>query len=63
MVTRAKGGIQGSLIGANASSEEPDDTLEEGTDSGVDIILNHHLVETNFTKKEYVLYIKKYMKA
>jgi len=55
--------IDDALIGGNASAEE----LCEGTDStvvsGVDIVLNHKLTETSFTKETYKTYIKDYMKA
>uniref|UniRef100_A0A5F9D0P4 Translationally-controlled tumor protein n=1 Tax=Oryctolagus cuniculus TaxID=9986 RepID=A0A5F9D0P4_RABIT len=39
----------------------------EGTEStvitGVDIVMNHHLQETSFTKEAYKKYIKDYMKS
>uniref|UniRef100_A0A8V0XJJ9 Tumor protein, translationally-controlled 1 n=1 Tax=Gallus gallus TaxID=9031 RepID=A0A8V0XJJ9_CHICK len=39
----------------------------EGTEAtvitGVDIVINHHLQETSFTKESYKKYIKDYMKA
>merc|ERR1712150_78033 len=52
------------LAGANASEEAGDD---EGTDenctSGIDIVLNHRLVETGFgDKKGFTAYLKAYMK-
>ncbi|CAM5076592.1 unnamed protein product [Eretmochelys imbricata] len=63
MVTRTEGQIADALIGGNASSE----AIEEGTDptvvTGVDIVMNHHLQETSFTKESYKKYIKDYMKA
>ncbi|KYQ94418.1 hypothetical protein DLAC_11601 [Tieghemostelium lacteum] len=50
--------------GANASEEENED---EGTDSSVVTVNNlvdaQRLVETSFTKKDYLTYIKGYMKA
>ena len=58
------GDIDDSLIGGNASAEGPE---VEGTEStvitGVDIVMNHHLQETSFTKEAYKKYIKDYMKS
>uniref|UniRef100_A0A8C6DEF8 Translationally-controlled tumor protein n=1 Tax=Moschus moschiferus TaxID=68415 RepID=A0A8C6DEF8_MOSMO len=52
MVSRTEGNIDDSLIGGNASAEGPEG---EGTEStvitGVDIVMNHHLQETSFTKE------------
>ena len=31
--------------------------------TGVDIVMNHHLQETSFTKEAYKKYIKDYMKS
>merc|ERR1712154_38765 len=54
---RTLGDVQ--LEGSNASAEE----MEEGTESGVDLVLNHRLVETGFAKKnDYMAYLKDYMK-
>uniref|UniRef100_A0A2I3TPE1 Translationally-controlled tumor protein n=1 Tax=Pan troglodytes TaxID=9598 RepID=A0A2I3TPE1_PANTR len=54
MVSRTEGNIDDSLIG-------------EGTEStvitGVDIVMNHHLQGTSFTKEAYKKYIKDYMKS
>ncbi|XP_006902136.1 PREDICTED: translationally-controlled tumor protein-like [Elephantulus edwardii] len=64
MVSRTEGNIDDSLIGGNASAEGTDC---EGTEStvitGVDIVMNHHLQETSFTKEAYNKYIKDYMKS
>ncbi|KAL4699279.1 hypothetical protein H8959_011936, partial [Pygathrix nigripes] len=64
MVSRTGGNIDDSLIGGNASAEGPEG---EGTEStvitGVDIVMNHHLQETSFTKEAYKKYIKDYMKS
>lgn len=63
VVTRVEGQIDDALIGGNASAE----LLEEGSDSttvsGVDLVLNHKLQETCFTKESYKQYIKDYMKG
>merc|ERR1711976_424911 len=51
------------LEGANASAEEADDGTDEGSTSGVDVVLNHRLVETGFgSKKDFTVYLKDYMK-
>lgn len=62
-VTRKNDGIDGTLIGANASAEEADEGTEEGTVTDVDIILNHNLQPSSFSKKSYQIYIKDYMKT
>ena len=61
-VTRTEG-FDDALIGANASAEEVCEGTETSSISGVDIILNHKLQETAFDKKQYMTYIKDYMKA
>uniref|UniRef100_A0A493U014 Tumor protein, translationally-controlled 1 n=1 Tax=Anas platyrhynchos platyrhynchos TaxID=8840 RepID=A0A493U014_ANAPP len=64
MVTRTEGQIDDSLIGGNASAEGPEGEGTEATViTGVDIVINHHLQETSFTKESYKKYIKDYMKA
>jgi len=61
LVTRKGGDIQ--LDGANPSAEEACEDTDEAVESGVDIVLNHRLVETfAFDKKGYMLYLKDYMK-
>merc|ERR1712241_512874 len=51
------------LEGANASAEEADEGTESSAVSGVDVVLNHKLVETGFgSKKDYTVYLKDYMK-
>jgi len=60
---RKEGDIK--IDGANPSAEgeDADEGTEEGVTSGVDIILNHRLVETGFAdKKGYTVYLKDYMK-
>jgi hypothetical protein len=58
---RTQGDVQ--IAGMNASAEEADEGCEEATESGVDLVLNHRLVETGFAKKnDYMLYLKDYMK-
>uniref|UniRef100_A0A671F7D7 Translationally-controlled tumor protein n=1 Tax=Rhinolophus ferrumequinum TaxID=59479 RepID=A0A671F7D7_RHIFE len=63
MVSRTEGNIDDLLIGGNVSTEGPE---VKGTESaGVtrgDIVINHHLQETSFTKEIYTKYIKDYMK-
>ncbi|KAM8856971.1 translationally-controlled tumor protein homolog [Synchiropus picturatus] len=59
-VTR-KEGFDDNLIGANASAEEATEDCEVVTTTGVDIVLNHKLVEVPFTKQGYKEYLKKYV--
>merc|ERR1712107_761688 len=58
---RTVGEVQ--LEGSNASAEEMEEGTEEASESGVDLVLNHRLVETGFAKKnDYMAYLKDYMK-
>ena len=51
------------LEGANASAEEADEGTDANSVSGIDIVLNHQLVETGFgDKKGFTDYLKTYMK-
>jgi len=60
-ITRCEGDIQ--LEGSNASAEEADEGTDSASQSGVDLVLNHRLVETGFgSKKDYMVYLKDYMK-
>merc|ERR1712211_23752 len=59
-VTRTEGEVH--LEGSNASAEEMDEGTDTSTQSGVDLILNHRLVETGFgSKNDYMVYLKDYM--
>uniref|UniRef100_A0A2I2YG96 Translationally-controlled tumor protein n=1 Tax=Gorilla gorilla gorilla TaxID=9595 RepID=A0A2I2YG96_GORGO len=55
MVSRIEGNIDDSLIGGEG--------IESTVITGVDIVMNHHLQETSFTKETYKKYIKDYMKS
>merc|ERR1711981_591139 len=60
-ITRTEDEIQ--LAGSNASAEEADEGTDSASVSGVDVIINHRLVETGFgSKKDYTVYLKDYMK-
>lgn len=51
------------IDGANPSAEEENEGTDENVESGVDIVLNHRLQETFFgDKKQYMAYLKDYMK-
>merc|ERR1712083_1107370 len=59
--TRKEGEVV--LAGANASEEDADEGTDEASVSGVDVVLNHQLVETGFgDKKGFTAYLKAYMK-
>ena len=61
LIQRKIGDVQ--LDGANPSAEEADEGTDEAQESGVDIVLNHRLVETGFgDKKQFTAYLKDYMK-
>ena len=60
-ITRKEDDIQ--LAGSNASAEEAYEGTDSNAVSGVDLVLNHRLVETGFgSKKDYTIYLKDYMK-
>jgi len=62
-VSRKSDDVQ--LSGANPSAEDADEGTDEAVESGVDIVLNHRLVESFAfpDKKSYTLYLKDYMKT
>ncbi|KAF7670358.1 hypothetical protein LDENG_00252320 [Lucifuga dentata] len=63
-ITRCEGDIDDSLIGGNASAEDPtDNQLDSTSVSGIDIALNHHLTETTYSKKQYIAHVKEYVKS
>jgi len=58
------GGIDESLLGANASAEEAAEGNDDSAVSGIDLVLDNNYNTTAFgTKKEYLVYMKDYMKA
>lgn len=61
-MTRKQGDVQ--IQGFNPSAEEADEGTDEAVESGVDIVMNHRLVESYAfgDKKSYTLYLKDYMK-
>jgi len=50
-------------IGANPSSEEADEALEDGVSQVNNVIHSFRLQSTSFDKKSYLAYLKGYMKA
>lgn len=62
LITRKLGDVE--LDGANPSAEEACEGTEEAVESGVDVVLNHRLMETYAfpDKKSFTLYLKEYMK-
>ena len=60
-ISRAWADVQ--LEGSNASREEINEGAGETFETGIDVVLNHRLVETSFrTKKDYTNHLKDYMK-
>ena len=57
------GGIDPALLGSNASAEEVPEGTSEVAITNYDLVFNHQLVETNFGKKDFLVYIKDYMKS
>lgn len=62
VVTRCEGEIR--LEGSNPSAEEADEGTDTNAETGVDIVLNHRLIESFAfgDKKSFTLYLKDYMK-
>jgi len=62
LITRKLGDV--TLDGANPSAEEASEGSDEAVESGVDVVLNHRLMETYAfpDKKSFTLYLKEYMK-
>ncbi|KAF3940123.1 hypothetical protein ABW19_dt0209158 [Dactylella cylindrospora] len=50
-------------IGANASAEEAEESLEDGTINVNNVVYSFRLQSTSFDKKSYLTYLKGYMKA
>uniref|UniRef100_A0A2K5CXJ1 Translationally-controlled tumor protein n=1 Tax=Aotus nancymaae TaxID=37293 RepID=A0A2K5CXJ1_AOTNA len=64
VVSSIEGNTDDSLIGGNASAEVPEGKRTESTViTGVDIVVNHQLQETSFTKEAYKKYVKDCMKS
>lgn len=60
---KAGGGIDASLIGGNASAEEPQEESEEATTrQGFEFVLNHELKEHDWDKKMFQGWFKVYAK-
>merc|ERR1711864_52184 len=58
--TRVEGEV--ALAGSNASAEEADEGGDASSVSGVDLVLNHRLVETGFgSLKDYMKKVVKYL--
>ncbi|CCJ29012.1 unnamed protein product [Pneumocystis jirovecii] len=49
-------------IGANPSAEENEEVLEDGVETVNNVVYSFRLVPTSYTKKDYQLYLKGYMK-
>lgn len=61
--TTEKGGIDESLLGANKSAEEQDDGgCDDGETKGIDVVMAGKLQEIPYTKKEYLAYMKEFVK-
>lgn len=62
LTVRSQGDIH--IDGFNPSAEEASEGTDEACESGVDIVLNHRLVESYAfpDKKSFTLYLKDYMK-
>jgi len=61
---REDGGIDEALIGGNASAEGEDEGAgaDDAAVTGINVIMNARLCETQFGKKDFGVYLKGYMK-
>jgi len=61
---RIDGGIDEALIGGNASAdgEDADAGADDGAVTGINVIINHKLNPTQFTKKDFKTYFGAWMK-
>jgi len=50
-------------IGANASAEDAEETLEDGASQVNNVVYSFRFQQTTFDKKTYLSYLKGYMKA
>lgn len=57
-MTSEKTEITDAMIGGNASAEEAAEACEDGSTSGVNIVLANRLQQTTYSKKDYGTYIK-----
>lgn len=62
-VTRKEGDIEIAGFNPSAEGEDADAGADPTVVSGLDVVLNQRLVETAFTKKDYMNYLKTYTKA
>jgi hypothetical protein len=58
-----KEGIDDSKIGGNASAEGGAEALDDGTTTGINVVISHKLKQIDLRKKDYQGLIKKYMKS
>ncbi|CAA9960970.1 hypothetical protein CFE70_004350 [Pyrenophora teres f. teres 0-1] len=49
--------------GANASQEEQEEGADDNVETKIDVVHSFRLNETSFSKKDYLSYLKGYMKA
>ncbi|XP_047557588.1 translationally-controlled tumor protein-like [Lutra lutra] len=61
-VSRTEGNLGDSLVGGDSSAEGWEG-IESSVIPGVEIVMNHPLQETDFTKEAYRKYIKDYTKS
>jgi hypothetical protein len=59
-VTRKEGEVV--LAGSNPSAEEATEGCDESVQSGLDVVLNHNLIEIAYNKKDFLTYLKGYAK-
>lgn len=54
--------IDDRMIGGNASAEEAAEGTDDTTETKINVVHSHQLVETQFDKKSYLAYLKGYLK-
>jgi len=61
---RQDGGIDERLIGGNASAEgeDADAGADDSAITGINVVMTHHLCETGFSKADFKVYMKMFLK-
>jgi len=61
---KQSGGIDEALIGGNASADGQDEGAgaDDSAVTGINVVMTHNLCETAFTKKDFKVYMKDFLK-
>lgn len=62
-MTTVSNKIDEALLGSNPSAEEQDEGTDDSAVSGVDVVINHKLMEIQMDKKSFKTYSQKFCKS